>query len=343
MLALRKVRAEEGGISVDRIELPEPGPGEVRVKVAAAGICGTDLHIYNWRPAYHFIHVPIVMGHEAAGSIDAIGDGVDSSKLGQRVSLESHIPCNACPTCRTGNSHVCGFTRYPGLHLNGGFASHVVVPAQIAIPIGTNISIEAAAMLEPFGIAVHATQIGGGISGKNVLITGCGPIGLMCVLAARALGANRIAATDINAHRLNHALKCGADRVVNVQEENLTAVTKHDTNSQGYEVVIDSSGAVDALRTAGEVVARGGQIRLVGIPNVDVPVNMKQWMNKGVTVIGLHGRRLHEDWITALRLVETRKVDLMPLISHDMGLRESPKGFEEALAGRAIKVLVRPE
>jgi threonine 3-dehydrogenase len=339
MLALRKVHAEKGGLSVDHVDVPDPGPGEVRIKVAASGICGTDLHIYNWLPAYRHIKLPIVMGHEIAGVIDGVGPGVANVKVGDRVSVESHIPCNSCTTCLSGNAHVCGHTRYPGIHINGGFASHVVVPAQIAMPIGPSLSFETAALMEPFGIAVHAAQAGSGVSGMDVLVAGCGPIGLMSILAARALGANRIIATDVNAYRLGHAMACGADRVVDVSVEDVASVTKELTSGRGFDVVIENSGAQESLRAVGGLVSRGGEIRLVGVPSGEVALDLKVWLNKGITVLGLHGRRLHATWVTAFRLVEQRRVQLEPLISHTMGIEEGTRGFEEAAAGRAVKVL----
>ena len=339
MLALRKVNAEKGGLSVDQVDVPDPGPGEVRIKVAASGICGTDLHIYNWLPAYRHIKLPIVMGHEIAGTIDATGPSVANVKVGDRVSVESHIPCNVCTTCLSGNAHVCGHTRYPGIHINGGFASHVVLPAQIAIPIGTSLSFETAAMMEPFGIAVHAAQSGSGVSGMDVLIAGCGPIGLMSILAARALGANRIVATDVNAYRLGHAKACGADRTVDVSAEDVACITKDLTGGRGFDVVIENSGAQESLRAAGGLVSRGGEIRLVGVPSGEVALDLKAWLNKGITVFGLHGRRLHATWVTAFRLVEQGGVQLKPLVSHTLGIKEGTRGFEEAAAGRAIKVL----
>src|SRR3979490_49590 len=219
MLALCKIEGIEGGIALRDVPMPEPGPGEIRLKVAAAGICGTDMQIYKWAPRMaRRMKLPRVLGHEMSGVIDALGPGVTGLKPGDRVSLESHVFCGVCKQCRTNRAHLCTSTTYPGVDFDGGFAEYAVAPARIARLNPPELPHEIAAMQEPSGIVVHASLEGSGVSGQSVLVNGCGPIGLMNVATARALGASRIIACDMNPIRLATAEKMGADRAVKPEE-----------------------------------------------------------------------------------------------------------------------------
>jgi threonine 3-dehydrogenase len=342
MLALRKTAPAINGITLDDIAQPDvPPPGYARIKVGKAGICGTDLAIYNWAPFLHSMKIPVVLGHEVAGEVEAVGVGVTRVKVGDIVSVESHIACGTCSTCLRGFTHVCDNTRYPGIHIDGGFARYTNLPEQILWPVRSDVPLEIAAMLEPFGIAVHAAMAGSGVSGVNVVVAGCGPIGLMTVMVCRALGANRIVATDRNAMRLREALKCGANVAINVDEaEPLPQLRKALPN--GAEVFIDFSAAAASLTLATDSVAGGGEIRLLAAPPTPIQINLERWLHRGVTVHGIHGRRLYTTWVSATRLIEEGRVDLKPLISHTFPLKEAMLGFEKALAGRTLKVLIDP-
>src|SRR6266850_2046255 len=182
MLALCKIEGIEGGIVLRHVPMPEPGPGEIRLKVAAAGICGTDMQIYKWAPRMaRRMKLPRVLGHEMCGVIDVLGPGVTGLKPGDRVSLESHVFCGVCKQCRSSRAHLCTRTTYPGVDFDGGFAEYAVAPARIAWINPPELAHEIAAMQEPFGIAVHTSLEGSGVSGQSVLVNGCGPIGLMTV------------------------------------------------------------------------------------------------------------------------------------------------------------------
>jgi len=343
MLALRKVRPGVGGLSLDEIDVPpEPGFGEARVRVSATGICGTDLAIYNWLPFLRHMTLPVVLGHEISGVVESVGTGVTRVKPGDVVAVESHIPCGRCYTCMRGYSHVCPNTRYPGIHIDGGFSRYTVLPEQILWVVDPALPHEIVAMFEPFGVAVHAVMEGTGVSGLNVVIAGCGPIGLMTVLAARALGGGRIIVTDKNAMRLTQAKNLGADDAVNVAEEDARASILHATDDNGPDVFIDFSAAPDSIQLATDVIAAGGEIRLAAAPDSTLQLDVEKWLHRGVTVRGLHGRRLFTSWIHAERLVRSRQVDLRPLVSHVLPLREAMRGFQEALAGNALKVLITP-
>jgi threonine 3-dehydrogenase len=342
MLALRKVSPGRGGLEVSRIPEPAlPGPGEVLLRVRAAGICGTDLHIFEGRGLARRMALPTVLGHEMCGVVEAVGTGVTRVAPGQRVSVESHLPCGECYTCHRGWSHVCPRTRYPGIDFDGGFAGWTVLPDRLLWPVPDAISDEAAAMMEPFGIAVHASLEGSGIAGLNLLVAGCGPIGLMTVAAARALGANRIIATDIRPARLAAAGRLGADRVVDVAAEDPAAVVADLTHGNGVDVAIEYSGQQAVLDALPGLVTNGGEIRLLASGET-LALGVSALLRKGITVRHLHGRRLFSTWERSTALLRDGRVGLEALVSHRLDLPEALDGFAACQAGEALKVLLTP-
>jgi len=344
MLGICKVRPIRGGVELcEGLAITEPAPDEIRLKVAAAGICGTDLHIYHWVPwAAQRIKVPQTLGHEIAGTVEAVGEGVSGVSVGDLVSLESHIFCGKCHQCLTGKAHLCADLHYPGIDRPGGFAEYVTVPARIAWVHRTPIPMQVAAMFEPFGIAVQAAFEGCGVSGQDVLITGRGPIGLMAIAASRALGAARVIATDVKPARLAAASKLGADRVVDVLKEDPVAIAMDMTGGKGVDVVMEFSGNEKALTQALEALTRGGDLRLIGAPDAAVNLDLNRIILKGINVQGIHGRKIFHSWEHASRLVYSGKVDLRPLVSHVLPLRDGVKSFELIESGEAVKVLIQP-
>src|SRR5690606_13452313 len=215
MLALRKVEAGAGGLAVQSCEPRLPGGGGVMLTVHAAGVCGTDMQIYRGQGSFaQRVKLPTTLGHESCGTIVQLGEGVTRLKEGDLVSLESHIPCWQCAACRTGRAHVCAHTRYPGIDIDGTYAEYVTVPASIVWVNPADADRETAALLEPLGIAVHATLEGSGVAGRTVVVNGCGPIGLMNVAVARHFGAHRVVAVDPNPRRLGVAEAMGADALI---------------------------------------------------------------------------------------------------------------------------------
>ena len=343
MLALCKITPGEGGIAVCEREPREPGPGEVKIKVAAAGICGTDMQIYYWAPRMaRRMELPRVLGHEVSGIVDAVGEGVTRPAIGDHVSLESHIFCGTCRPCRDGKAHLCRNITYPGISIDGGFAEYVTVPARIAWINPPGISHEIAAMMEPFGISVHASLVGAGVAGKSVLINGCGPIGLMNVATARALGAASIVACDLNPLQLGLAERLGADRTVNAGEEDLVAVIEDMTGGDGVDVAIEYSGSEEGFNACFAGLAKGGDLRLVGAPPRPIPVDFTQWLTKCPAMQNIHGRRIWQDWERASELILSGKVDLTPIMSHTLPLADAVRGFELIRSGEAIKPLIIP-
>lgn len=343
MLALCKVSEGEGGLEVRECDPIEPGPGEVRIKVSAAGVCGTDMQIYYWAPRMaRRMTLPRVLGHEACGIVESVGPDVSSPKIGDFVSLESHVFCGTCRQCRLGNAHLCVDTTYPGINFDGGFAEYVTVPSQICWVNPPDLPVQVAAMMEPFGISVHATRAGSGVAGRTVLINGCGPIGLMNVATARALGATRVVACDLNPIRLKTAEEMGADRVVNAAEEDLKSVIDDMTGGAGVDVAIEYSGSEAGFNACFNSLSKGGDFRLVGAPPKAIPVDFTQWLLKCPEMQNIHGRRIWDSWQIAVELLSAGKVDLGPIHSHDVPLAEGARGFELIVEGKAVKPLIIP-
>jgi threonine 3-dehydrogenase len=343
MLTVCKVREGEGGIEVREIEPRDPGPGEVRIKVSAAGICGTDMQIYYWAPRMaRRMQLPRVLGHEACGIVESVGPDVTAPVVGDFVSLESHVYCGTCRQCRLGNAHLCVNTTYPGINFDGGFAEYVTVPAQICWRNPPDLPVRVAAMMEPFGISVHATLAGSGVAGKTVLVNGCGPIGLMNVATARALGAVRVIACDINPLRLGIATQMGADRAVNAAEDDLQAIVQDMTGGAGVDVAIEFSGSEPGFNACFQALSKGGDFRLVGAPPKPIPVDFTQWLLKCPSMQNIHGRRIWDSWQRAVDLVASGAVDLAPIHSHDIPLADGPSGFELIREGKAVKPLLVP-
>lgn len=344
MLAVSKTSSGVGGLALTEHDVPEPGPGEFRLKVAAAGICGTDMQIYHWAPRMaRRMALPRILGHEASGVVDAVGPGVTRVAPGDHVSLESHIFCGECVPCRKGRAHLCEATRYPGIDIDGAFASHLVVPECIAWKNPKDLPHETAAMLEPFGIAVHACTEGSGVRDQSVLVNGCGPIGLMAVAAARALGAETILAADPNALRRDQAARMGADQAFDPSAVDLVAAVADVTGNTGVDVAIEFSGQPDGFRASIGSVAKGGDFRLVGAPAHPLEIDLTRWLLRCPRIINIHGRRIWESWEAATKLIRTGAVDLTPIRSHVLPLSEGLRGFELILKGEALKPLLVPE
>jgi threonine 3-dehydrogenase len=343
MRALCKIAPEVGGLGFREVEPRTPGADEVLIRVAAAGICGTDMQIHDWAPRMaRRMTLPRVLGHEASGVVEAIGIGVGGIAVGDHVSLESHIYCGVCRPCRLGRAHLCTDTKYPGIDIEGAFAEFITVPARIAWRNPPDLAHETAAMLEPFGIAVHACLAGEGVSGLTVLVNGCGPIGLMAVGAARALGAARVIACDLNPLRLAVAERMGADRTVDAGTEDLAAIVADMTAGEGADVGIEFSGSESGFKAVFECLAKGGDFRLVGAPPQAIPVDFTWWLLKCPTMYNIHGRRIWDTWQRATELVAAGAVDLAPIRSHVLPLSEGLRGFELIRAGEAVKPLLIP-
>lgn len=341
MRAIAKLARAEASVGLIDAPTPTAGPGEVLIRVAAAGICGTDMAIYDWAPRMQpRVAPPRILGHEATGRIEALGPGVSGLAVGDRVSLESHIFCGQCRYCRRGDAHLCQYLGYPGISIDGGFADMVAVPACIARPVPDVLDDQTAAMIEPFGIAVHACMAQRGVAGKTVLVNGCGPIGLMTVAAAKALGARRVLAADPNPIRLKLASTLGADEVVDPATADVAEAARAMTGGFGVEVAIEYSGVAAGLDAVLASTERVADIRLVAGPKEPHPIDVNALLRTGVSLYGVHGRRLWRDWDMAVDLLADRKVDLASLADPILPLDRAVEGFEAIKAGKALKPIL---
>ncbi|MDI3469826.1 MAG: L-threonine 3-dehydrogenase [Pseudolabrys sp.] len=343
MLALSKVTQGENGLAlVDHAE-PQIGPGQVLIRIEASGICGTDIQIYKWAPRMaRRMTLPRVLGHEGSGVVVGVGQGVNRVKVGDHVSLESHIFCGECHQCKTDRAHLCVNTRYPGVDIDGCFARYVVVPEQIAWVHPEPIPFEQAAIFEPFGIAMHVCNEGRGVASLPVLVSGCGPIGLMAVATARALGARKVIAVDPIAIRRRAAIELGADAALDPTTHDIVAEVKALTAGQGVEVAIEFSGTEPGFRTALDCVTKGGEFRLVGAPALPIEIDLTRWLLQCPTIYNIHGRRIWRSWDQLWALFKSGKIDLRPVISHVLPLSEGITGFDLIRKGEALKPILIP-
>ncbi len=333
------------GLSLRDVPVREPGPGEILVRIKVASICGTDLHIWRWDHwAAGRLRPPVITGHEFAGVVEAVGPGVTTPRVGDHVSLESHVVCHTCYQCRTGKGHICQNTRILGVDTDGGFAEYATVPAENAWVNPPDLPWEVAAVLEPFGNAVHTVYSGVGVEGKSVLVTGAGPIGLMAIAVARASGATLVVATDLQPYRLEFARRMGADRVVNVREEDPVEVVRELTGGQGVEVLVEFSGNERAIHQGLQALMPGGEARILGIPSDPIRFDLAgELVMRGITAVGIAGRRLYETWYQGSGLIYSGRVDLEPLITHRFAMRDYAEAFELLERGEGVKAVLYPD
>lgn len=345
MRALYK-EALPGARLIDAPE-PTPGPGEVLVKVMATSICGTDMHIYNWDAwAQSRFRAPMIFGHEMTGEVVAVGAGVNPEmvKVGDHVSAETHLACGHCSQCRTGRKHICQNLRILGVDAPGIFAEYAVIPAENAWVNDPEMPWEVASLQEPFGNAVQTVLAGPGVSSKTVLITGCGPIGLMAIQVARASGASLIIATDVNEKRLALAKSMGADLVLNSRDCDVVRLARDATRGNGVDALLEFSGNQSAIRQGFGALTFGGHASLLGIPAGAIEFDLaNDIVFKGATVIGISGRKMFETWYQVRELVTGGKVDLRAVISHLVPMTHFEEVFEAARRGEAIKPVMLPQ
>ncbi|MFZ0821441.1 MAG: L-threonine 3-dehydrogenase [Candidatus Acidiferrales bacterium] len=342
MQALRKPRPEKGA-AIGKVPIPEIGPSDVLVRVRAASICGTDLHIYGWdRWSASRIKPPMTFGHEFCGTVERVGEEVTSVKPGEFVSAEMHVNCGHCRQCQMGQPHVCQNLQIIGIDRDGCFAEFVRIPAANIWKIDPAIPPHFAAILDPLGNAVH-TVLSGPIEGQTVAVTGCGPIGLMAIAVARAGGASTIFATEVNADRRAMALKMGADEVIDPSAGDPVARVRAATSGAGADVLLEMSGHPAAIRQGFQMLRAGGRASLLGIPSDLVTLDLvNDIIFKGATVYGIYGRRMFETWIQMTALLTSHKLNLDPLFGEQFPLERFEEGFRLLQNGLPGKVLLYP-
>jgi threonine 3-dehydrogenase len=328
------------GLKVTTVPKPVAGPGEVLIAVRHAGVCGTDLHIADWDAwAQGRIRPPIVVGHEFAGEIVAVGDGVAELTTGQLVTAEGHIVCGHCLQCRTGNGHICRNTRIIGVDRDGAFAEYIVMPAGNVLALD-GIPTEIGAIMDPMGNAFH-TVLTADIPGSNVFVVGCGPIGCFAVGIARAAGAAKVIASDVNPKRLALAQRMGAHRVIDAARENVVQAVLEATGGDGADVVCEMSGVPAALHQALAAVRMGGRVQLLGIPRGEVPIDFAtEVIFKGITLYGVVGRKMYETWHQMRRFLSSGAFDPRPVITHRFPLAKIDDALAAIRSGDAGKVIL---
>ncbi|HKV70435.1 MAG TPA: L-threonine 3-dehydrogenase [Gemmatimonadales bacterium] len=328
------------GLTVTTVPDPVPSSGEVLIAVRHAGVCGTDLHIADWDAwASGRMHPPVVIGHEFAGEIVKVGPGVTELAPGQLVTAEGHIVCGHCLQCRTGNGHICRNTRIIGVDRDGAFANLIVMPAGNVLTLD-GIPTEIGAIMDPMGNAFH-TVLSAEIPGSTVFVVGCGPIGCFAVGIAKAAGAAKVIASDVNPKRLALAAKMGAHVTINAKKEDVTQQVLAATGGEGADVVCEMSGIPSALHQAFASVRMGGRVQLLGIPKDQVPVDFAtEIIFKGITVYGVVGRKMYETWHQMRRFLSAGLFDPRPVITHRFPLAKIDDALAAIRSGDAGKVIL---
>ena len=333
------VKAAAGpGFELRDVPRPEIRDDEVLIRVRRAGVCGTDVHIYEWDDwARKRCKPPFTVGHEFAGDIVQVGRLVTNLHEGDRVTAEGHIVCGRCLLCRTGNSHVCPFTQIIGVDRDGCFAEFISMPATNVWHLDADISYDIGGIHDPMGNAFH-TALTAEIPGAAVLVTGCGPIGLFAIGICKAAGAYRITATDINETRLDLARSMGAHDAV--QPDQVRPVIDTYTGGLGVDVVLEMSGVPAAIHQAFELVRPGGRVQMLGIPAKPMDVNFAQEVIfKGITIYGVVGRRMYDTWWQMTRFLRSGDFDPTPVITHRFPVERADEAIDAIRSGAAGKVI----
>ena len=339
MKALVKAKAEEG-LWLQDVDKPEIGPDDVLIRVHNTAICGTDVHIYNWDSwAQKNVPVPMVVGHEFGGVIEAVGSDVHRVSVGMRVSGEGHVVGEKSRAVRAGRFHLDPDTKGVGVNMPGAFAEYLVIPAFNAVPLPDDVSMEQAAFLDPLGNAVH-TATAFDLVGEDVLITGAGPIGIMAAAVARHCGARHIAVTDINPDRLALLEKvCPTAVPVNTTKDDLRDVRARLKMTEGFDVGLEMSGAEPAFNQMVENMVMGGKIAMLGLPGKPFNLDMGSLIMRAITFKGIYGREMFETWHKMLAMLQSG-LDVSQLITHRLPATEFQSGFDAMRSGKAGKVIL---
>jgi threonine 3-dehydrogenase len=335
---LVKARAEPDGLALETHALPPLGPTDVLLSIKRAAICGTDLHIYRWNDwAARTYRTPAPMGHEFAAEVVAVGDAVARLKPGQLVTVETHIPCGRCRQCRMNRRHTCLDMRLFSRLGRGCFGDRTVVPEAALRVVPAGIPLEHACIMEPLGISVRAVMEAN-VAAATVLVSGCGPVGLFAIAAARALGAARIVAADVSEVRLKIARAVGADVAVDPRSTTLTQELP-----DGADVAVETSGVASAIGDSLAAVRPGGQVLMLGLPDAPIPIDItRHVVLREVAVRGLYGRLIDETWLQVERLLLAKALNLAPILTHTFPLAEYDRAFALAASGEAGKVSLVP-
>ena len=338
MKALSKLHARKG-LWMTHAPVPEIGPDDVLIRINKTGICGTDIHIWNWDEwAEKTVPVPMITGHEFAGEIVELGRNVEGLEIGQRCSGEGHLIGKNSRQSRAGKFHLDPATRGIGVNEQGAFAQYLRLPAFNVVPLPDEISDDIGAILDPLGNAVH-TALSFDLVGEDVLITGAGPIGIMAAAVARHVGARHVVITDINEDRLALAQKVTDVVPVNVAKEDLRDVIPRLKMKQGFDVGLEMSGNQAALDQMVEAMTMGGRIAMLGIPPGKSPVDWSRIVFKAITIKGVYGREIFETWYKMIAMLENG-LDVSRVITHRFHVDDFEAGFAAMKSGQSGKVVL---
>ncbi|HCJ83436.1 MAG: L-threonine 3-dehydrogenase [Chlamydiae bacterium GWC2_50_10] len=338
MKALGKLKKEKG-LWLYEAPMPSPGPHDLLIRVQQTGICGTDIHIYEWDAwAQKTIPVPMTVGHEFVGIVEKVGTEVKNFQPGDRVSGEGHLVCGACRNCRAGRRHLCSRTIGVGVHTTGCFADYFVIQASNAIRVPKEISDTVAAIFDPLGNAVH-TALSFDLVGEDVLITGAGPIGIMAIAIALHAGARRVVITELNPYRLALAAKMHPTRAVDLTKEDLPSVMKELGIAEGFGVGLEMSGHPAGLQQMIDAMRPGGKIALLGILPDGAGIDWTKVIFKGLVMKGIYGREMYETWYKMLSMLQSG-LDISAVATHHFPAGEFQQGFDLVRQGKSGKVIL---
>ena len=338
MKALVKARAEPGLVLED-VPVPTPGRDDVLIRVLRAGVCGTDLHIYEWDGwAQANVPVPLVIGHEFVGEVVDVGSDVAELHTGDLVSGEGHLVCGRCRNCMAGRRVQCAHTKGVGVNYPGAFAEYIALPAANAWRHPPDIDLDVAAIFDPFGNAVH-TVLTFPVLGEDILITGAGPIGLMAAIVARHAGARHIAISDVSEYRLALAERIGVTLAANVNETTLTEVMAKLGMREGFDIGLEMSGKPAALREMLASMTHGGKIAMLGLPTDDFGIDWAHLVTNMITIKGIYGRQMFETWYEMSVLIQSG-LDISPVITHRFDATDFEEAFATVRSGQCGKVVL---
>jgi threonine 3-dehydrogenase len=338
MKALVKSHAEPG-LWLEDIPEPTIGINDVLIRVHYAGICGTDVHIYQWDDwAKKTIKVPMAIGHEFVGEVVQVGSNVNDFYPGDIVSGEGHVVCGRCRNCMAGRRHLCANTQGVGVNRPGAFAEYIALPMTNIWRHHPGIDEEVAAIFDPFGNAVH-TALSFPVLAEDVLITGAGPIGIMAIPVARHAGARHIVVTDMNPYRLDLARKMGATLAINPTETSLPEAQKQLGMLEGFDVGLEMSGNPLALKDMIANMSHGGKVAILGIPSKDMPMDWRQVIFNMITIKGIYGREMYDTWYKMSVMIDSG-LDISPVITHRFAFEDFQQGFDAMISGQTGKVVL---
>lgn len=338
MKALVKAKAEPG-LWLQDVPEPEVGPMDVLIKIKKTSICGTDVHIWKWDAwAQRTIPVPMHVGHEFCGVVEAVGSGVTDVVPGELVSGEGHIVCGRCRNCLAGRRHLCPETLGVGVNRPGAFAQYLSIPYRNVYKVDPSIPEDVISTFDPLGNAVH-TALSWDLVAEDVLITGAGPIGCMAAAVCKFAGARHVVVTDVNPYRLELAVKLGATRTVDVSKETLKDVKRELGMKEGFDVGLEMSGHPSGLNDILEHTSNGAKVSLLGIFPEKVAIDWDKVIFKGLIIKGIYGREMFETWYKMSSMIRAG-LDISPVITHRYHFSEFAKGFEMMMSGQSGKIVL---